>query len=88
MWWTSFPSGKIRTTLRAVEKVVPESNAQDGHRHCLIQKLSQDVHVPTPDGKPDSDLAGAFSDGHQHDIHDADPPNDQRYSRHRREQQG
>ena len=41
-------------------------------------ELHQDVPLLRADGPADTDLAGPFRDGHEHDIHDADARGNQR----------
>ena len=44
------------------------------------QELDQDVHAPRPECLSQPDLARALGHRNQHDVHDADPAHQQRYS--------
>ena len=51
------------------------------------RNCSQDVPFACADRHADADLAGAFGDRDQHDVHDADAADQQRYRSDRAEQQ-
>src|ERR1700722_10328663 len=53
-------------------------SARCAQRRSLDQKLTANVARPRPDGKSEADLGGAFRDADEHDVHDADPADDQR----------
>jgi tetratricopeptide (TPR) repeat protein len=53
------------------------SDRAEDHRFC--EKLHSDIAAPRPDGHADSDFTRSFSDGDQHDVHDADTTHQQRY---------
>ena len=50
----------------------PGDAAQQRQHHRLGQELAQDGAPGRADGLADADLAGAFGDGDQHDVHDPD----------------
>src|SRR5206468_9543347 len=68
----------------------PDRNADgasdQAEHHRLDQELPQHIPSSSADGEPQADLARAFGDGHQHDVHDADASHEQRHRRNRRQQ--
>src|SRR5438093_5846994 len=61
---------------------------QSREKHRLDQELHQDVAPPGADRLADADLAGAFRDGDQHDVHDPDAADDQGNAGDRAQHQG
>ena len=55
-----------------------EQPADPGEDHGLDEELREDVTVARADGFADADLACAFGNGHEHDVHDADAADEQR----------
>ena len=41
---------------------------------AVVEELQADLRRPRPDRQADSDFSGPLADRHQHDIHDADSP--------------
>src|SRR5258708_17268111 len=62
--------------------------AQRRHNPRLDQELRQHILLARADGKPDADLARAFGDRDQHDVHDSDAADDQADGRDRGEEYG
>ena len=69
-----------------------ERDAEDspgpGQDDGFDEELAEDVALAGPEGAADGDFAAALGDGDEHDVHDADSPDDQRDAAHRAEQQG
>ena len=55
-----------------------DETAQQAQRDGLNQELQPDVAGLRADGDADADLAGAFGDAHEHDVHDADAADQER----------
>lgn len=59
-----------------------QQNAQDAtdqaNQSCFDEKLAQYILSPCTDGHADANLADAFRDGYEHDVHHADTADDQR----------
>src|ERR1017187_1467502 len=59
-----------------------EANAQqtaaDGDEDAFGEELSDDIEAPGADGAAYADFAGAFHDGGEDDVHDADAAHQQR----------
>ena len=60
----------------------PDQSADDAEHKRLGQELQADIGRGGSDSLTDADLACPFCDTDQHDIHDPDAANDQRYARH------
>ena len=73
-------------------KAVGESDSghatDAGKRNRLDQELEQHLPRPGADGEADADFPGAFGDGDEHDVHDADAADKQTNRRHPAEQRG
>src|SRR5262245_47870953 len=50
---------------------------EEAEDHCFHQELSQNVPATSADRLPKTDLAGAFRDRHEHDVHDPDAADEQ-----------
>ena len=58
-----------------------EEAADGGLDDGLDEELGDDVLPLGAEGPADADLAGAFGDGGEHDVHDADAADEQRDAR-------
>ena len=65
----------------------PDDPAKHRQRHRFGEDLPDDVAATGAERLPQSDLARAFGDDHQHDVHDDDAADDQR-ERHHADQDG
>ena len=78
-----------RNDLRGAQ---PEHDADDAadraQRDRFDQELQEDVASMRADGHAHADLARAFGHAHEHDVHDADAPDDERNAGDRAEQAG
>src|SRR6185503_3429783 len=54
-----------------------EQPPEHGEDHRLHQELAQDVAAARAQGLAHADLADAFGDRHQHDVHDHDAAHDE-----------
>ena len=55
-----------------------EHAAADREQHGLDEELAEDVGAPRAERLADADLARPLGDGDEHDVHDADPADEQR----------
>src|SRR5262245_56527145 len=58
-----------------------QDTAEGSQRHGLEQELADDVAFAGADGLADADLAGAFGDADEHDVHHADAADQQAHGR-------
>ena len=65
-----------------------EQPADRGEDTGLDHELAEEIAGSRAEGLAQADLAGALSDRYQHDVHDPDPADQQRYRRHAGEQDG
>src|ERR1035437_6062029 len=83
------PAGEMGEEQRArISGDESADSAEDAHHDTLDQELRQHIRPSRADRHADSDFTRTFGDGHEHDVHDADAADDQRYRRDRREQAG
>ncbi len=62
--------------------------ADAGQSDSFDEELQQHLARGGADGEADADLVRALGHGDEHDVHDADPTDQQRHTGHRREQHG
>ena len=74
------------TATQPERKHDADSRAEEAHNDCLGQELLPDVGLMRADRDANADLSRAFGHRHQHDVHDADAADDERYAANRREQ--
>ncbi len=55
----------------------PRQPAEQRDEHGLDQELDEDVRAPGADRLADADLPGALGDRDEHDVHHADPADQQ-----------
>lgn len=55
-----------------------DQSARQGEDHGLDQKLTENVSPLGAQGHPDADLTNALGDRDQHDVHDPNPPDQER----------
>ena len=67
-------------TRNTPPRAMPIAAAQQGEQNGFQQKLDQDGARLCADSLAQTDFAGAFGDGYQHDIHHADAADQQRNS--------
>ncbi len=68
----------VEQRAEAEREADPQRAADQAHQHGLDQELLQDIGLAGADRHPHADLADALGDRHQHDVHHADPADDQR----------
>ena len=74
--------------LPTTPAATPSRPPKTRHEHGLDQELREDVAPPRADRLADADLARALGHRHEHDVHDADPADEQRDRGDRAEQRG